>query len=86
MDVARADPADQELDKLISRRASTDHGTTADEREELWKASVRAHHVRRRREARALWFAHFCQMADNHARIAQDYERRAEELCRDGAV
>jgi hypothetical protein len=80
------DVVDQELDRLISRRASTDHGTTADEREGLWKASVRAHHAKIRRRNRAAWFAHFCRMADNHARISRDYERRAEELCQEGAA
>ena len=75
------DVVDREIEAMISRRASTDSRTTADEREELWKASVRAHHARRRREARALWFAHFCEMAQSHARIAKDYERRAEALC-----
>jgi hypothetical protein len=77
------DVVDQELEKLISKRASTDTRTAADEREELWKASVRAHHAKIRRRNRAAWFAHFCQMADNHARISRDYQRRAEELCQD---
>jgi hypothetical protein len=49
----------------------------------LWEASMKRYHERQRREARALWFAHFCQMADNHARLASEYERRAEQLCED---
>ena len=86
MDVARAGEAvDLELDRLISRRASTDQRTSADEKEDLWKASVRAHRAKTRRRNRAAWFAHFCQMADNHARISRDYQRRAEELCQEGA-
>ena len=40
---------------------------------------------RRRREIRAEWFAHFCRIADNHARISRDYQRRTEELCKEGA-
>ncbi len=84
-EIAGCERAEAELDAFISRRASADHGTTADEREEGWKASARAHHARRRREARALWFAHFCRMADSHARISRDYKRRAEELCQEGA-
>jgi hypothetical protein len=77
---------DADLDRLISCRASSDTRTTADEREELWKSSVRAHHKAIRRRNRAAWFAHFCRMADNHARISRDYERRAEELCQEGAA
>ena len=85
MDVAREGAVNADLDRLISRRASTDHGTTADEREELWKAGVRAHNAKIGRLNRAAWFVHFCQMADNHARISRDYQRRAEELCQEGA-
>jgi hypothetical protein len=80
------DVVDQELEKLITRRASSDTRTAADEREELWKASVRRHHEAVRRRNRAAWFAHFCEMAAAHAGIAQDYERRAEALCEDGAA
>jgi hypothetical protein len=46
------DVVDLELDKLISRRAPTDTWTAADGREELWKASVRAHHAKIRRRNR----------------------------------
>ena len=83
MDVTRADTVDLELDRLISRRASQDRRPGPDEQEEVWKASVRAHNARQRAENRAAWFAFFCRMAESHARIAQDYERRAEELCSD---
>ncbi len=74
---------DAELDRLVSRRASTDHREDPQAREELWKMSVRRHHEANRRRNGAAWFAHFCNMAESHARIAQDYERRAEELCTD---
>lgn len=53
------------------------------EREELWQESVRRDRGRRRREIRAEWFAFFSRMAESHARLAEDYERRAEELCED---
>ena len=60
--------------------------TTAErEREDLWEASLRRDHERRRREIRAEWFGFFSRMAESHARIAKDYERRAEELCEEGA-
>ena len=60
--------------------------TTAErEREALWEESVRRNRERRRREIRAEWFGFFSRMAESHARIAQDYQRRAEELCQKGA-
>ena len=53
-------------------------------REDLWEGSVRREKEIRRRENRAAWFAFFSRMAQAHAGIAKDYERRAEELCSDG--
>ena len=50
----------------------------------MYAESVRRYHSRQRRETAALWFAHFCRMSENHARISEDYERRAEELCEEG--
>ncbi len=52
----------------------------------MYAASVRRYHSRQRKENVAAWFAHFCRMAENHARISEDYERRAEELCKEGAA
>ncbi len=83
MDVMRADTVDAELDRLISRRASTDHRTSADELEASYVESVRRHHEKIRQRNRWEWVRFFDRMAQSHARIAQDYERRAEELCTD---
>jgi hypothetical protein len=77
------DSVDTELDRLISRRASTDHREDPQTREELWKMSVRRHHEKIRQRNRWEWVRFFDRMAQSHARIAQDYERRAEELCTD---
>ena len=55
--------------------------TAEREREDLWEASVRRGRERRRRAIRAEWFGFFSRMAQAHAGIARDYERRAEELC-----
>ncbi len=52
----------------------------------MWKASARRYREAARLKNRAAWFAHFCTMADNHSRLAQDYQRRAEELCQEGAA
>lgn len=56
------------------------------EREELWQASVRRDRERRRRKIRAEWYGFFCRMAQAHATVAKDYERRAEELCEEGGA
>jgi hypothetical protein len=57
MDVARADTVDAELDRLISKRASQDRRPDPDEREELWKASVRRSNATRQEEKRQAWAA-----------------------------
>ena len=75
------DTVDLELDRLVSRRASQDRRQDPDQLEPGYLESVRRHHAAITRRNRAAWFAHFCNMAQSHARIAQDYERRAEELC-----
>ncbi|MBA3951947.1 MAG: hypothetical protein H0X57_08750 [Rubrobacter sp.] len=57
--------------------------TTAErEREELWEGSMWRDREHRRREIRAAWFAFFSRMAQSHAGLSRDYERRAEELCK----
>ncbi len=84
MDVMRADTVDLELDRLISRRASEDRREDPDEREELWKASVRAHHAGRRDEMRAAWLDyHKGQAARLRAAfepLIARHEREAERL------
>jgi len=77
------DSVDAELDRLISRRASTDHHPDPDELEPGYVESVRRHHEKIRQRNRWEWVRFFDRMAESHARIAQDYERRAEELCTD---
>jgi hypothetical protein len=51
------------------------------ERAEVWLTSVRTYNRRRREQARWLWIRHFDKMADLHARLAADYQRRADALC-----
>jgi len=84
VDVMRADTVDLELDRLISRRASEDRREDPDEREELWKASVRAHHAGRRDEMRAAWLAFHEDQADRLRRNLEDlithHEAEAEKL------
>jgi hypothetical protein len=55
VDVTRGEIVEAELDRLIERRANRE--PDPDEREELWKASVRAYTARRSEEMRAAWCA-----------------------------
>ena len=57
------DTVDLEFDRLISKRASQDRRPDPDEREELWKASVRAYAARREEELRAAWCQHHQEQA-----------------------
>jgi len=79
-------PVDVELDRLISRRASQDRRPDPDEREELWKASVRAHEEKRRQVARLEWHAFHCGQAERHRATLESlvayHEERAAKLCK----
>ncbi len=78
---------DQDLDRLISRRASQDHRPDTDEQEELWKASVRRHHEAIRRRNRALWYGWHMDQVERHRRTLEDliahHEQQAARLCRE---
>jgi hypothetical protein len=76
------DVVDQEQDRLISKWSSADTNTVADEQVEMWKASVRRHHAKRRERNRWEWVRFLDRMAESHAKLSEDYQRRAEELCR----
>lgn len=60
---SRVDTVDVELERLISKRASQDRRPDPDEKEELWKASVRAHNSRKSEEMRAAWCEHHQEQA-----------------------
>jgi len=79
------DTVDAELDRLISKRASQDRRPDPDEREELWKATVRAYTARRREEMRAAWASYHEGQAERHRRTLQDlithHETQAAKLC-----
>ena len=82
MDVARSEVVEGELVRLIEKRHDQRVKTEGERLEEaLWMESERRYHEIRQRQNVAAWFAHFCRMADNHAALAEDYQRRAEELC-----
>jgi hypothetical protein len=53
MDVANRAIVEAELARLVEKRSSRE--IDADERDELWKASVAAYNARRREENRLAW-------------------------------
>jgi hypothetical protein len=70
---------DVELDRLISKRASQDRRPDPDEREELWKESVRAYTARRREEMRAAWCEHHQEQAARLRAVLESLIARHEE-------
>ena len=78
MDVIRA--SDQ-IDALIEKRAEANG--EADFEEQAWKASVRKHNAKLRRQHRAEWFCYFSNLADSLRRSADEFDRRAEALMED---
>lgn len=82
MDITHGELAEEQLDILIERSASREPGR--DEREELWKESVRAYTARRREELRAAWTSYHEGQAERHRRTLQDliehHETQAAKL------
>ncbi len=70
MDVARA--SDQ-IDALIERRS---RGVDPDEREELWKESVRRYHVRHREERLRERLLYHQSMLESHSKNFEELLRR----------
>jgi len=83
VEVIREDAIDRDLERLLVTRASEDTTSDPTTLEPGYLESVRRHHEKIRQRNRWEWVRFFDRMAQSHARIAQDYERRAEELCTD---
>jgi len=70
-----------ELNRLIEKRSS--RKTDPDERDELWKESVRAHTARRREENRLAWCEYHRGQAERHRATLEvliaDHEAQAEK-------
>jgi hypothetical protein len=83
------DTVDLEFDRLISKRASQDRRPDPDEREELWKASVRAYAARREEELRAAWCQHHQEQAARLRAVLEGlisrHEAEAERYLAKGA-
>jgi len=84
------DTVNQELDRLISKRASADLAEDPDTKEEVWKASVRAHNNRQREEHRAAWSEYHQGQAARHravlAALIEHHETQAARLCESEAT
>jgi hypothetical protein len=77
---APGEAVEAELDRLISKRASQDRRLDPDEHEELWKASVRRYHARRREKNRLIWCDYFSHLAGSLRARAEEYDHRAQAL------
>jgi hypothetical protein len=88
MDVEHADAAERQLDAMIVRRAPKG-GADPDEREEIWKASVRPYAARRREEMRAAWCEYHQGQAARHRAVLEAliarHEAEAERYLAKGA-
>ena len=78
------------IDRLISRRASQDRTEDPDEREELWRESVRRHNERIQEENRRAWAAFHEGQAERHRRTLEElithHETQAARLCESEAT
>ncbi len=76
---------DQDLDRLISRRASEDRERDPVELEAGYLESVRRYNARRQRANRALWYGWHIDQAERHRRTLQQliahHEAQAARLC-----
>jgi hypothetical protein len=81
VDVAHGELVEKQLDALIERR-SHKGDVHPDEREELWKASVRRYHARREEELRAAWCEHnqgqAARLRTTLEALIADHEQQAE--------
>ena len=81
--VEHAEMVEKQLDAMIQRRARKGD-VDPDEREELWKASVRAYEEKRRQMARAEWRLHHTAQAERLRRtleaLASHHEEQAAKL------
>lgn len=84
MDTTHVDAVrDREISRLIEKRAEVGDPEAL---EETWKRSAVRHQEKIRRQNRWEWVRFFDRMAASHARLAEDYERRANELCESEAM
>lgn len=62
------------------RTADADTEGRTDGLDEMWAESVRRDAERRRRTNAAAWYEFYSRLADSHARISEEFGRRALAL------
>ena len=84
MDVGCTEAADAELVRMIEH-CSRQGEVEPDERDELWKESVRAYTARKREEMRAAWASYHARQAARHRRtlvgFITHHKAQAVRLC-----
>ena len=81
MDVLRASAS---IDELIERRAR--EKSAAGERAAMYAESSRRHREKKREQHLWEWVRFFDRMTASHARMSEDYQRRAEALLEEPVV
>jgi hypothetical protein len=84
MEVAHGEMVETELNRLMDKRSS--QKIDADERDELWTASVAAYNARRREENRLAWCDYFGRLAGSLRARAEEYDHRAQALLEDSGA
>ncbi len=74
MDVAKVEKIEGDLNALIERRAT--QNAAENEREELWRASVRRHHDKLRTERLRDRLAYHSAMIESHSKNFEELLRR----------
>jgi thiamine monophosphate synthase len=82
VEAARGEMVERELDAMIERRSRKGE-VDPEEREELWKAGVRAYNARRKEENRRAWCEYFEHIAFSLRERAAEYDQRAQILMED---
>ena len=77
MDLARSEAVKAELAHLLEGRSSRE--LDSDEREALWRESVRSYNARRREEMRATWWKYHQGQAARHRAVLEALIARHED-------
>ena len=78
LDVGNVKRAEKELDSFINSRSKGREDANRQANEVA--AAERARLQRRREQNKQAWIAHYMNLSDSHANLAQDYEERAMKL------
>ncbi len=78
---APGEAVEADLTRLLESRSTRE--IDPDEREELWKASVRAYPARKREENHLVWCNYFGRLAARVRSRAEEYDKRAKALLED---